>query len=165
MCVIMRIDEDSSAYSESFKAWWRHQMETYSALLAICAGNSPVPGEFLHKGKWHGALIFFFICIWINGWENNREAGDLRRHHAHHDVILMGSGVYQLGVPQGQGDSSAPSTTDPLIGSFCLVTTDGRLRTDRRLWRISSQLPWSKLHRILASSFLSSSYGVICVHR
>ena len=28
------------------KAWWRHQMETFSALLAICAGNSPVPGEF-----------------------------------------------------------------------------------------------------------------------
>ena len=27
-------------------SWWRHQMETFSALLAICAGNSPVPGEF-----------------------------------------------------------------------------------------------------------------------
>ena len=27
------------------KSWWRHQMETFSALLAICAGNSPVPGE------------------------------------------------------------------------------------------------------------------------
>ena len=26
--------------------WWSHQMETFSALLAICAGNSPVPGEF-----------------------------------------------------------------------------------------------------------------------
>ena len=26
--------------------WWRHQMETFSALLAICAGNSSVPGEF-----------------------------------------------------------------------------------------------------------------------
>ena len=26
--------------------WWRHQMETSSALLAICTGNSPVPGEF-----------------------------------------------------------------------------------------------------------------------
>ena len=26
--------------------WWRHQIETFSALLAICAGNSPVPGEF-----------------------------------------------------------------------------------------------------------------------
>ena len=26
--------------------WWRHQMETFSASLAICAGNSPIPGEF-----------------------------------------------------------------------------------------------------------------------
>ena len=26
--------------------WWRHQMEIFSALLAICAGNSPVTGEF-----------------------------------------------------------------------------------------------------------------------
>ena len=26
--------------------WWCHQMETFSALLAICAGNSLVPGEF-----------------------------------------------------------------------------------------------------------------------
>ena len=29
-----------------YKPWWRHQMETFSALLGICAGNSPVPGEF-----------------------------------------------------------------------------------------------------------------------
>ena len=28
------------------ETWWRHQMETFSALLAICAGNSPVTGEF-----------------------------------------------------------------------------------------------------------------------
>ena len=27
-------------------SWWRHPMETFSALLAICAGNSPVTGEF-----------------------------------------------------------------------------------------------------------------------
>ena len=37
--------------------------------------------------------------------------------------IIQESGVYQLGVPQGLGDSSAPSTTDPLICGFCLVTT------------------------------------------
>ena len=30
----------------SGKAWWRHQMETLSALLAFCVGNSPVTGEF-----------------------------------------------------------------------------------------------------------------------
>ena len=28
------------------QSWWRNQMETFFALLAICAGNSPVPGEF-----------------------------------------------------------------------------------------------------------------------
>ena len=27
-------------------SWWRHEMETLSALLALCAGNSPVTGEF-----------------------------------------------------------------------------------------------------------------------
>ena len=27
-------------------SWWRHQMETFSALLALCAGNSPATGEF-----------------------------------------------------------------------------------------------------------------------
>ena len=27
-------------------SWWRHRMETFPALLAICAGNSPVPGKF-----------------------------------------------------------------------------------------------------------------------
>ena len=31
---------------QSTTPWWRHQMETFSALMAICAGNSPVPGEF-----------------------------------------------------------------------------------------------------------------------
>ena len=55
------------------KPWWRHQMETFSALLAICAGNSPVTG---HKGQWRGALMFFFNWVSINGSVNNGEAGD-----------------------------------------------------------------------------------------
>ena len=58
-------------------------METFSALLAICAGNSP------HKGQWRGALMFSLICAWINRWVNNREAGNVRRHRAHYDVALM----------------------------------------------------------------------------
>ena len=37
---------DLKRVDSSYSAWWRHQMETFSALLAICAGNSPVPGEF-----------------------------------------------------------------------------------------------------------------------
>ena len=36
----------SVAASHMPHTWWRHQMETFSALLAICAENSPPPGEF-----------------------------------------------------------------------------------------------------------------------
>ena len=70
-------------------SWWRHQMETFSALLAICVGNSPVSPQ---KGQWRGALMLTLICTRINGWVNNGEAGeagDLRRHLAHYDGIVM----------------------------------------------------------------------------
>ena len=132
-------DQDISEITR-WTSWWRHQMEAFSALLAIRAGNSPVPGEFStqrpmtrsfdvfldlnlnkrlskqswgwwfetpslplkrhrywpfvrgihqspvnfpHKGQWRGALMFSLIWILINGWVNNREAGDLRRHRSH----------------------------------------------------------------------------------
>ena len=42
---------------------------------------------FGHKGQWRGTLMFPLICAWINGCANNREAGDLKRHRAHYDVI------------------------------------------------------------------------------
>ena len=64
-------------------------METFSALLSICAGNSPVPVNSPQKGQRRGALMFSLICARINGWVNNREAGDLRCHRAHYDVIVM----------------------------------------------------------------------------
>ena len=68
-------------------AWWHNQMETFSALMALCVGNSLVNSP--HKGQWRGALMFSLICAWINGWVNNREAGGLRRHRAHYDVTVM----------------------------------------------------------------------------
>ena len=60
-----------------------------SALLAICARNSPVTDEYSHIGQWRGALMFSLICAWLNGWVNNGEAGDLGRHITHYDVIVM----------------------------------------------------------------------------
>ena len=42
-----------------------------------------------HKGQWRGALMFTLIWARINGWVNNREAGDLRRHRVHYDVTVM----------------------------------------------------------------------------
>ena len=73
----------------SQKPWWRYQMKHYSALLAIYAGNHRSPMNSPHKGQWRGALMFSLICAWINGWINNREAGDMRRHHVHCDVIVI----------------------------------------------------------------------------
>ena len=64
-------------------------MEIFSALLALCTGNSPVPVSSPYKGQWRGALVCSFICVWINDWVNNREAGDLRRHRGHYDVNVM----------------------------------------------------------------------------
>ena len=43
----------------------------------------------MHNGQWRGALMFSFICPWINGWVNNGEAGGLRCHRAHYDVTVM----------------------------------------------------------------------------
>ena len=54
----------------------------YKALYSLV--NSP------HKGQWRGALMFSLICAsWINGWSNNRETRDLRRHRDHYDVSVM----------------------------------------------------------------------------
>ena len=71
------------------QSWWRHQLETFSALLALCEGNSPAPVNSPHKGQWRGTLMFSLICAWINDWVNNHEAGDLRPHHGHYYVNVM----------------------------------------------------------------------------
>ena len=50
---------------------WRHQIESYSALLALSEGNSPVTGELvnsLHKGQWRGALMIFYLRL--NKWSS-----------------------------------------------------------------------------------------------
>ena len=40
--------------------WWRHQMENFSALLAICAGNIRVTGEFPAQRSVTRSFDFFF---------------------------------------------------------------------------------------------------------
>ena len=65
------------------------KMETFSALLAICAGNSRSPVKSPHKGQWRGTLMFSLICVWKNVWVNTWDAGDLRRHRTHYDVTVM----------------------------------------------------------------------------
>ena len=63
--------------------WWRHQMGTFSALLAICAGNSPVPGEFpLQRPVTRGFDVFFDLCL-NKGLSKQSWGWCLRRHYTH----------------------------------------------------------------------------------
>ena len=103
---------DISNLSVFFVSWKLHDMVTISVLLVIGVGKPPVIGGFSsqgasdveswfllkalnkrwpvdspHKSQWRGALMF--CLIWINGWVNNRDAGDLRRHRAHYDITVM----------------------------------------------------------------------------
>ena len=69
---------------------WKHLPRYWPFVRGI--HRSPVNSP--HKGQWRGALIFSLICAWINGWVNNREAGDLRRHRAHYNAIVMIGHLY-----------------------------------------------------------------------
>ena len=64
--------------------WWRHQMETFSALLAICVGNSPVPGEFpAQRPETRSFDVFFDLR------PNKRLSKQSWGYHAHYEVIVM----------------------------------------------------------------------------
>ena len=69
--------------------WSRRQIETFSTLLAICAGSHRSPVNSPNKGQCRGASMFSLICAWTNGWINNRDATDLRRYRAHDAVTVM----------------------------------------------------------------------------
>ena len=82
---------------------WKHFLRYWPFVRGI--HRSPV--NFPHKDQWRGALMLALICVRINGWVNNCEAGDLRRNLAHYDVIVMcgpmthvmAGGVHTILVP------------------------------------------------------------------
>ena len=72
------VDHDDVIKWKHFPRYWPFVRGIHRSQV-----NSP------HKGQWRWALIFYLLCAWINAWVNNRETGDLRRHHAHYDVTVM----------------------------------------------------------------------------
>ena len=63
-------------------------------------GHLRYPVNSPHKGQW--ALMFSLICVWINDWVNNREAGDLRHNRAHCNDIdtLILPDIYNIYIPK-----------------------------------------------------------------
>ena len=72
---------------DNVEPWWRYQMKTFSTLLDLCEGNPLVTGGFPFQRP-VTRCFWCFLCTWTNS-SNNRDAGDLRRHFTHCDVILM----------------------------------------------------------------------------
>ena len=75
---------------------WKHHPRNWPFVRGI--HRSPVNSP--HKGQWREALMFSLICVWISGWVNNREAGDLRRYGADYDTTVINLDELQHGNPQ-----------------------------------------------------------------
>ena len=64
---------------------WKH----FPRYWPFVRGIHRLPMNSPHESQWRGALMFSLICAWIYSWVNNREAGDLRHHRAHYDVMVI----------------------------------------------------------------------------
>ena len=71
---------------------WKHFPRNWPLVRGI--HRSPVNSP--HKGQWRGALMFSSIYAWINGWVNNGETGDLKRHGTHYDVTVMSFSMFSI---------------------------------------------------------------------
>ena len=74
-------------YWYNYLTWWRHQMEAFSALLALCAGNSPITGEFPAQRPVTRSFDVFFdlrlnkpLCKQSWGWWFETPSRSLWRH-------------------------------------------------------------------------------------
>ena len=96
---IERIDLNiKRLFQQNAFVYWLRMMTSSNGNIFRVTG--PLCGEFTdhrwiplttQQGQWRGALMFSLICVWINDWANNREAGELRRHRGNYDVTVMDS--------------------------------------------------------------------------
>ena len=86
---------------------WKH----FPRYWSFGRGIHQPPVNSPHKGQWCRALIFSLICAWKNVCINNRDAGDMRHHCAHYDVIVMQ-------IPDLRGRGRGRDKLDAILQSF-----------------------------------------------
>ena len=64
---------------------WKH----FPRYWPFAQGIHRSPVNSPRKDQWRGDMIFSLICTWMDGWVNNRNVGDLRRHRTHYYVTVM----------------------------------------------------------------------------
>ena len=70
-CARYCLSTETKVHDEVIK--WKHFPRYWPFLRAI----------------YRSTFMFSLICAWTNGWANNRDTGDLRRHHTHYGVTAM----------------------------------------------------------------------------
>ena len=78
-------------------------METFSALLAICAGNSPVPGDFFTQRPVTRSFDVNFDLRPNKRLSKQLWGGGLRRNRTHYDVIVM---IFRVTGPMRRASTS-----------------------------------------------------------
>ena len=72
-------------------------METFPALLALYAGDSPVTGEFPSQRPVTQSFdVSFDLCLNKRWSKQSCEAGDFRRQRAHYDVTVMKISIFRV---------------------------------------------------------------------
>ena len=96
MCIARKAERCQIVSRDNMPSWsrsaihddvikWKH----FPRYLLFVRGVNRSPVNSPNKGQWRGAVMFPLIWARINGWVNNRKAGDLRRRRAHYDVTVM----------------------------------------------------------------------------
>ena len=94
-------DRDHSGFHDDVIKW-----KPFPRNWPFVHGIHRSPVNSPHKGQRRRSLMFSLIYARINGWVNTGDAGDLRRHHPHYDVIVMSA--LCIGRISGKINSFAP---------------------------------------------------------
>ena len=110
---------------------WKHFPCYWPCVWRI--SRSPVNSP--HKGEWCGALMYSLICVWINGWVNNREACDLRRYRAHYGVTVMRHTVLD--------NQQAPILVTTKLDTLCFICLWWKMPYRATTWYDKPDVPIS----------------------
>ena len=141
--------------------WWRHQMETFSALLAICAGNSPgtagnspVPGEFpaqrpvtrsfdvffdlrlnkrLRKQSWG----WWFETLSCPLWRHCNEMESIVMSHYYIATFDKNTKISSFYPPNGHQMDPKLSLPPPYIDSFAPRIIQGKYTARGNIYHIN----------------------------
>ena len=111
--------------------------------------TGPLCGEFTGSGEFPAQMpitVFSFICVWINDWVNNREAGDLRRHRGHCDVNVMGCARRpwkSRRYPEGRSQAQSYLTRDSWIIHHSLLPEYFSICYKKNIRNLNGNIPKS----------------------